>query len=65
MVQIIASDGGTRNQTFLAKRTEAITGFSNDSYIGFSDTTGGSVRQFTYAFRPRSAGGLAPAAARP
>lgn len=48
-VQIIASDGGTRNQTFLAKRTEAITGFSNDSYIGFSDTTGGSVRQFTYA----------------
>lgn len=48
-VKIVASDGGTRNQTFLAKRTEAITGFPNDSYMSLSDTTGGGLRFFTYA----------------
>ncbi len=48
-VQIIASDGGTRNQTFLAKRTEAITGFPNDSYLSLSNTTGGGLKYFTYA----------------
>lgn len=48
-VQIIASDGGTRNQTFLAKRTEAITGFPNDSFLSLSDTAGGGLRYFTYA----------------
>ena len=48
-VQIIASDGGTRNQTFLAKRTEAITGFPNDSYLSLSATAGGGLKYFTYA----------------
>ena len=48
-VQIIASDRGTRNQTFLAKRTEAITGFPNDSYLSLSNTTGGGLKYFTYA----------------
>lgn len=32
-VKIFASDGGTRNQTFLGKRAEAIIGFTNDSYL--------------------------------
>lgn len=48
-VHIVASDGGTRNQTFLAKRADAITGFTNDSYIGFQATTGGNVTAFTYS----------------
>ena len=48
-VRIVASDGGTRNQTFLAKRAEAVTGFSNDSYLGFSATTDGNVRNFLYS----------------
>ena len=48
-VQIIASDGGTRNQTFLAKRTEAITGFPNDSFLSLSHTAGGGLKYFTYA----------------
>jgi len=48
-VQIIAADGGTRNQTFLAKRTEAITGFPNDSFLSLSATTGGALQYFTYA----------------
>ena len=48
-VRIIASDGGTRNQTFLAKRTEAITGFPNDSYLSLSATAGGGLKYFTYA----------------
>ena len=29
-VNIFAADGGTRNQVFLSKRAQAITGFSND-----------------------------------
>jgi NitT/TauT family transport system substrate-binding protein len=48
-VHIIASDGGTRNQTFLAKRTEAITGFPNDSFLSLSDAAGGGLQYFTYA----------------
>jgi NitT/TauT family transport system substrate-binding protein len=48
-VRIVTSDGGTRNQTFLAKRSEAITGFSNDSYLGFHATTDGNVTYFLYS----------------
>jgi NitT/TauT family transport system substrate-binding protein len=48
-VQIIASDGGTRNQTFLAKRTEAITGFPNDSLLSLSDAAEVKLNHFTYA----------------
>ncbi len=48
-VKVFASGGGTRNQTFLGKRAEIITGFSNDSYIGLMDKTGGQVQQFSYA----------------
>lgn len=48
-VQIIASDGGTRNQTFLAKRTEAITGFPNDTYMSLSAASGAELKYFTYA----------------
>lgn len=48
-VKVFASGGGTRNQTFLSKRAEIITGFSNDSYIGLMDKTGGEVQQFSYA----------------
>lgn len=48
-VRIVASDGGTRNQTFLAKRTEAITGFTNDSYLGLTALTGEPLAMFTYA----------------
>jgi NitT/TauT family transport system substrate-binding protein len=48
-VHIVASDGGTRNQTFLAKRAEAITGFTNDSYIGLAATTDGQVNYFAYS----------------
>lgn len=48
-VSIVAADGGTRNQTFLAKRADAITGFYNDSYIGLNATTDGNVRYFLYS----------------
>jgi NitT/TauT family transport system substrate-binding protein len=48
-VNIVASDGGTRNQTFLSKRAQAVTGFYNDSYMGFLDTTGGDVNYFMYS----------------
>jgi NitT/TauT family transport system substrate-binding protein len=48
-VRIVTSDGGTRNQTFLAKRAEAITGFSNDSYLAFYATTDGKVTNFLYS----------------
>ena len=48
-VQIIASDGGTRNQTFLAKRTEAITGFPNDTLMSLSAASGQQLNHFTYA----------------
>ena len=48
-VRIVASDGGTRNQTFLSKRAEAITGFTNDSYIGLAATTNDAVTAFTYS----------------
>src|SRR5690606_7508903 len=47
-VQIITSDGGTRNQTFLARRSEAITGFPNDSFLSLSDAAGGGLTYFTY-----------------
>jgi NitT/TauT family transport system substrate-binding protein len=48
-VHIVASDSKTRNQTFLAKRAEAITGFTNDSYIGLAATTDGQVNYFAYS----------------
>jgi NitT/TauT family transport system substrate-binding protein len=48
-VRIVASDGGTRNQTFLAKRAEAITGFTNDSYLGLAATTNDAVTAFPYS----------------
>lgn len=48
-VRIVAADGGTRNQTFLAKRTEAITGFTNDSFLGLQDLTDNGVAHFTYS----------------
>lgn len=48
-VSVVASDGGTRNQTFLAKRAQAITGFSNDSYLGLKATTGDGVNVFAYS----------------
>ncbi len=48
-VKIVASDGGTRNQSFLAKRTQAITGFTNDSYIGLSDLTDNALTMFPYS----------------
>lgn len=48
-VSIVASDGGTRNQTFLSKRAQAITGFYNDSYLGLSATTEGNVNYFMYS----------------
>ena len=48
-VQIVASDGGTRNQTFLAKRTQAITGFTNDSYLGLSALTENGLAYFPYS----------------
>jgi NitT/TauT family transport system substrate-binding protein len=48
-VKIVASDGGTRTQTFLGKRAEAITGFTNDSYLGVKSTADGPVGYFSYA----------------
>jgi len=48
-VKIVASDGGTRNQTFLAKRAEAITGFTNDSYLGLKATADAPIRYLTYS----------------
>lgn len=48
-VRIVASDGGTRNQTFLNKRSEAITGFTNDSYLGLRATADGPLRMFPYS----------------
>jgi NitT/TauT family transport system substrate-binding protein len=33
-VKIFATDGGTRTQTFVSRKAEATTGFSNDSFIG-------------------------------
>ena len=48
-VRIVASDGGTRNQTFLSKRTEAITGFTNDSFLGLSALTDNGLTAFPYS----------------
>ena len=48
-VRIVASDGGTRNQTFLNKRSEAITGFTNDSYLGLKSTADAPIRMFPYS----------------
>jgi len=48
-VRIVASDGGTRNQTFLGKRAEAITGFTNDSYLSLSATTENALSVFPYS----------------
>lgn len=48
-VKIVASDGGTRNQTFLSKRAEAITGFTNDSYLGIKSTADGPIGFFAYS----------------
>jgi len=46
---IVASDGGTRNQTFLAKRADVITGFTNDSAIGISDLAKTKLNVFAYS----------------
>lgn len=48
-VRIVASDGGTRNQTFLAKRAEAITGFTNDSYLSLKATVSEPLDVFAYS----------------
>jgi NitT/TauT family transport system substrate-binding protein len=48
-LKIVASDGGTRTQTFLAKRAEAITGFTNDSYLGLKSTADAPIRFFPYS----------------
>ncbi|QIE48159.1 ABC transporter substrate-binding protein (plasmid) [Pseudohalocynthiibacter aestuariivivens] len=48
-LNIVAADGGTRNQTFLGKRAEAVTGFYNDSYMGFRDATEDNVDYFLYS----------------
>ena len=48
-VKIVASDGGTRNQTFLSKRADVITGFTNDSLIGLGDTAGVRLSYFPYS----------------
>ena len=48
-VRIVASDGGTRNQTFLGKRAEALTGFTNDSYLSLKATADGPLGHFSYA----------------
>ncbi len=47
-VKIFAADGGTRTQTFLSKRAEAITGFYNDSYLGLKSLAG-DVSYFLYS----------------
>ena len=48
-VKIVASDGGTRNQTFLAKRADAITGFTNDSYLSLRATADAPMSVFAYS----------------
>ncbi|MBY6058590.1 ABC transporter substrate-binding protein [Leisingera daeponensis] len=48
-LNIVAADGGTRNQTFLGKRADAVTGFYNDSYLGFQDATDDNVDYFLYS----------------
>ena len=48
-VTIVASDGGTRNQTFLAKKADIVTGFTNDSYLLFSDLTKTKLNVFAYS----------------
>lgn len=48
-VKIIASDGGTRNQAFLGKRTDAITGFTNDSAISLRATANEALTAFSYS----------------
>ena len=47
-VKIFAADGGTRTQTFLGKRADAITGFYNDSYLGLK-ATDPDIRYFLYS----------------
>lgn len=48
-VRIVASDGGTRTQTFLGKRADVITGFTNDSYLGLKATVDGPISYFAYS----------------
>ncbi|MFO1284548.1 MAG: ABC transporter substrate-binding protein [Burkholderiales bacterium] len=48
-VRIVASDGGTRNQTFLGKRADVITGFLNDSYLGLKSTADAPLAVFPYS----------------
>lgn len=48
-VKIVASDGGTRNQTFLSKRADAITGFTNDSAIGLKAIADAPMSVFAYS----------------
>ena len=45
---LFAADGGTRNQVFLSKRAEAITGISNNSYLGFKGANP-NIRYFLYS----------------
>ena len=48
-VKIVASDGGTRNQTFLSKRADVITGFTNDSLLSLSATANTKLSYFPYS----------------
>jgi NitT/TauT family transport system substrate-binding protein len=48
-VKIVASNGGTRNQTFLSKRADAITGFTNDSYLSLRATADAPMSVFSYS----------------
>jgi NitT/TauT family transport system substrate-binding protein len=48
-VKIVASDGGTRTQTFLAKRADVITGFTNDSYLSLKATADAPIDVFPYS----------------
>jgi len=48
-VKIVASNGGTRNQTFLSKRADAITGFTNDSYLSLRATADAPMSVFAYS----------------
>jgi NitT/TauT family transport system substrate-binding protein len=48
-LSIVTSDGGTRNQTFLSKRADVITGFTNDSYLSLSDAAKTKLHVFPYS----------------
>lgn len=49
-VKIFAADGGTRNQTFLSRRSQAITGFPNDSFLTLKAAgAGDNITYFMYS----------------